>query len=79
MRKNGNDLNEGDQHDLNTVTSRTQEIQKTLEKIRKQSRTHTMLKNDHQNKSQKGGMPSAPGMGGPPGNMPGMMGGGGPP
>ena len=53
MRKNGNDLNESDQNDLDRVTQRAQDIQKTLEKVRKQSRQHTMLANDHRNKRNK--------------------------
>merc|ERR1712008_324691 len=39
MKKNGNDLNEKDQGELDAVSTRAQEIQKTLEKIRKNSRT----------------------------------------
>jgi len=35
MRKNGNDLNEKDQMELDAVTTKAQEIQKTLEKTRK--------------------------------------------
>ncbi len=53
MRKNGNDLNEKDQNELDQVSLRAQEIQKTLEKIRKQSRQHAMLTSDHKNKKQK--------------------------
>merc|ERR1712008_221611 len=34
MKKNGNDLNEKDQGELDAVSTRAQEIQKTLEKIR---------------------------------------------
>ena len=74
MKKNGNDLNEKDQGELDAVSTRAQEIQKTLEKIRKNSRTHAMLINDHKNKKQKamgidpskipdmpqGGMPNLP-------------------
>ena len=50
MRKNGNDLNESDQNDLDRVSQKAQDIQKTLEKVRKQSRQHAMLVNDHQNR-----------------------------
>ena len=53
MRKNGNDLNESDQIDLDRVSQKAQDIQKTLEKVRKQSRQHAMLVNDHQNRKNK--------------------------
>ena len=53
MRKNGNDLNESDQNDLDRVSQKAQDIQKTLEKVRKQSRQHAMLVNDHQNRKNK--------------------------
>ncbi len=53
MKKNGTELNEMDQAELDRVTMSASDMQKRLEKIRKQSRQHTMLVNDHRTKKEK--------------------------
>ena len=53
MRKNGLELNETDQSEFDRVTSEANDTQKTLEKIRKQSRQHNMIAADYRNKKQK--------------------------
>jgi hypothetical protein len=53
MKKNGQELSEVDQMELDRVTSEVSDTSKILEKIRKQSRQHTMIVNDYRNKKQK--------------------------
>merc|ERR1719210_670612 len=84
MRKNGNELSDQDQNELTQITAKTNEVQKTVEKYRKESRSHAMRQNDYKNKKDKamgidpnnsGGTPMGGGMppqqgGVPPGMQP---------
>ncbi|CAB4053917.1 MLL3 [Lepeophtheirus salmonis] len=53
MRKNGNSLNVSDQGELDRVSQGAAEIQKTLERIRKQSRQHSTIMNDYKSRKQR--------------------------
>jgi len=53
LRKNGQELNDTDSHDLTRIMGEQQGLQKQLDQVRRQGRQHTMLVQDYQNKQQK--------------------------
>ena len=54
LRKNGNELGTTDAAELERVSTEASGLQKSLETIRKQSRQHTMIVNDHKLTSSVG-------------------------
>ena len=52
MKKKG-EVSETDQAELDKLTADISKLSKALEKLRKQSRQHMTLKNDHENKKKK--------------------------
>ena len=75
LRKNGNELGEQDASELERVSNEASGLQKSLENIRKQSRQHAMIMNDHRQKRQK----ALEAAGHPPGQAQQMSALGGPP
>ncbi len=53
MKKNGNALGDNDAAELECVSYEANGLQKCLENVRKQSRQHGMIMNDHRQKKQK--------------------------
>ena len=54
MRKNGNELSDEDQHELNQITCKNNDVQKTLEKYRKENKSHTNRIKAHNDKKNMG-------------------------
>ncbi len=74
LKKNGNTLGDNDAAELERVSNEASGLQKCLDNVRKQSRQHGMIMNDHRQKKQKAleaaGMPvqqaqAMAGIGGP--------------
>ena len=51
--KNGTELQGADKEEFDRVTSSTNEMQRTIEKLRKQLKSHTNISNDYRVKKQK--------------------------
>ncbi len=52
-KRKGNDLNEADQAELDRVTAGASDIQKALEKVRKQLKQHTNIMNEYKAKKER--------------------------
>ena len=52
-QKNGGELQGSEQQEFERVTTSTNEMQRTIEKLRKQLKSHTNIKNDYHVKKQK--------------------------
>ena len=69
VKKNNGELNESEKAELDGVTKETNDMQKVIEKLRKEQKKHNTARTDHNNKrqsSQPAGVPGGPpGMAGP--------------
>ena len=54
MRINGNELSDEDQHELNQITCKSNDVQKTLENYRKEWKSHTIRVKDYKDKKNMG-------------------------
>ena len=65
VKKNNGELNESEKAELDGVTKETNDMQKVIEKLRKEQKKHNTARTDHNNKRQSSQPAGVPG--GPPG------------